>query len=745
MKRNEFISIDIKGASLLLCLLISIVSVCVLAQPKYENPIIPGFNPDPSICRVGEDYYLVTSTFEYFPGVPVYHSRDLVNWEIIGHALDRPSQLNLDSIACSGGIYAPTIRYHDSVFYMITTLVGQKNMPQHRNFIVTASNPSGPWSEPHWIENAPGIDPSLFFDDDGRVYYSGNRSPETKIFDKHRNIWVQELDIKTWKMIGKKVDVLDGGEYYEKGTLGSVSNYEASHLYKKDGQYYLMIAHGGTSQNHAVSIWRSDNVFGPYEINPVNPILTHRDLSKEHYFTSTGHADLVQTQSGEWWMVYLAKRPYGGENHIMGRETFMSPVDWSGAWPVVNSNGIKGRGELTHPKPNLPEQKISSVNARDEFDSNSLNKYWTFIRTPRIEWWSLTKRKGYLRIDLRPETISDQANPSFIGKRQEHKSFIATTKMEFRPESINEEAGLVVERDKDFYLKFTLGMENGKNVLSLSKKNGVEIADSFIAKTEIDSKALFLEISSKEYLYTFRYSYNGKDWRILQSGVDGRLLGIAGAGRFTGTFIGMYASSNGTEGKNFVEFDWFEYNSVVKDAKKTWRLMDTTSQTQIDRPIFLDLVQLEQLRNLYLQNNSQSQIHLNNFLALAEKLLEAKPLSVMDKSVIPPSGDKHDFMSIGPYWWPDSNKPDGLPYIRRDGERNPEYQNITDESFLTRTIGVVDTLAISFYITRDLRFAQKAAELIRVWFLNDETKMNPNMKHAQYIPGIKYGPRYWSH
>lgn len=551
---------------LLTALLFFIVSNINLAQQKYENPIIPGFNPDPSICRVGEDYYLVTSTFEYFPGVPIYHSRDLVNWKIIGHVLHCPSQLDLDTINCSGGIYAPTIRYNNGTFYMITTLVGQTKNPKQRNFIVTAKDPKGPWSEPHWLEDAPGIDPSLFFDDDGKVYYSGNVTPENKLWDKHRNIWLQELDLNTWKLIGKRVDVIDGGEYYKKGTLDGgietgVNNYEASHIYKKGGKYYLLIAHGGTSQNHAVSIWRSDNIWGPYEMNAANPILTHRDLSKELYFTSTGHADLVETQNGEWWIVYLAKRPYGGENHIMGRETFMSPVDWSGTWPIVNPKGKVGRGELKHERPNLPVQKEEIINTRDEFNLQQLNNSYIFIRTPRSTWWSLTDRKGFLRMAFRPERISEKVNPSFIGKRQEHKSFIASAKLEFKPLNEAEEAGLVVERDKDYYLKFTVGKWNGKKVVALAQKSGVDSKEIVVSTLPLQENFIYLEISSKEYLYTFRYSYNGTDWRILMPDVDGRMLGLAGAGRFTGTIIGMYASSNGKTSENLADFDWFEYSS----------------------------------------------------------------------------------------------------------------------------------------------------------------------------------------
>ena len=533
-----------------------------LKEKTFTNPIIPGFNPDPSICRVKDNFYLVTSTFEYFPGVPVYHSKDLVNWKMIGHVLNRASQLNLDIINCSGGIYAPTIRYNKGTYYMITTLVGGQNV--HKNFIATAKKPEGPWSEPHWIADAPGIDPSLFFDDDGKVYYSGNISPQTKLWDKHRNIWVQEIDLKKWELIGKRVEVLDGGEYYKKGTLdGSietgVNNYEASHIYKKDGKYYLLIAHGGTSQNHAVSIWRSNHVFGPYKPNPSNPILTHRHLSKEHPYTSTGHADLVETKNGEWWMVYLAKRPYGGENHIMGRETFLSPVDWQGEWPVVNPNGNKAQGEVVHFKPNIKENKFTDVGSKDEFDAAKLQPNWTFIRTPRTEWWSLNSRKGFLRIQLRPEMVSQKANPSFIGKRQEHKNFSATLKMEFKPQSDKEEAGFVVERDKDYYLKYTLGLENKIPILKLTKRVGESSKDTLVAKLALEKNIQFLKISAKGVFYSFSYSMNGTDWTVIKENFDARLLGLAGAGRFTGTFIGMYASSNGEESKNFVDFDWFKY------------------------------------------------------------------------------------------------------------------------------------------------------------------------------------------
>jgi alpha-N-arabinofuranosidase len=535
---------------------------------KSINPIIRGYNADPSICRVNDNYFLVTSSSEYFPGIPIYQSKDLVNWKMIGHVLNRPSQLNLESVDCTKGVFAPTIRYNNGLFYVVSTLTGVPAGRPAGNFIVTAENPAGPWSDPVWLPEAQGIDPSLFFDDNGKVYYQGNYSPQPKKWNNHRNLWIQEFDVKSMKLIGKKVDIIEGSDFYQKGNIDGgikegVDFFEAPHLYKKDGKYYLIAGHGGTFQNHAVSVWRSDHVFGPYEMNPANPILTHRDLPANHTITSTGHADLVQTQTGEWWMVYLARRPYGGDIHILGRETFLSPVDWSGAWPIVNRNGNTGRAELSVQRPNLKEKKWNSEMVKDEFKGKTLDPCWTFIRTPHSNWWSLTDRKGFLRVQLRPEMISEIVNPSFIGRRQESPNCSATVKMEFVPASGMEEAGLVVERDKDNYFRFTLGNEAGRTVLRLFQRSGAKKEDILLAKSDVNSGSIYLKISSEGVYYTFSYSANGKDWILLKGKMDGSFLGMPHAGRFTGTFIGMYASSNGIESQNHADFDWFEYINEI--------------------------------------------------------------------------------------------------------------------------------------------------------------------------------------
>lgn len=531
-------------------------------KKTFQNPIIPGFNPDPSICRVGEDFYLVTSTFEYFPGVPIYHSTDLVNWELIGHALDRPSQLNLDGFKCSQGIFAPTIRYYNGTFYMVTTIVG----PKFGNFIVTAENPAGPWSEPHWIEGAPSIDPSLFFDDDGKVYMSANMRPKITAWYAHNNIWLQELDINSWKLIGEQTIILDGGDYYNKGTLLDKDNesylnaIEAAHVYKKDGMYYLLFAHGGTGHNHAVAIMRSKNIRGPYELDPNSPILTHRDLSTTHPITTTGHADLVDTKNGEWWMVYLGKRPNDGEKFMLGRETFLSPVDWSGDWPIVNPKRKVGRSEFIQLKPKgLRESKNDVGNFRDDFAVDKLNPHWTFKRTPHKIWWSLTEKEDYLSIQLRPEKISEIANPSFLGKRMAHFNFETSTKIDFNPDSENEEAGLVIERDRDYYIKLTKSKVGNESMLKLAWKNGPEENETLLAQTDIEKGDVQLKVIAHGFLYRFSYSLDGKKWIEMEKAVDCRNNDFHKGGKWTGAFVGIYASSNGESTSNTASFDWFEY------------------------------------------------------------------------------------------------------------------------------------------------------------------------------------------
>lgn len=517
-----------------------------MTQRTFRNPILPGFNPDPSICRVGDDYYLVTSSFVYFPGLPVYHSKDLVHWHQLGYALDRPSQLNLDGAGSASGLWAPTIRHHEGLFYIINT-----NTAHGGNYIVTATDPAGPWSEPIWIAGANGIDPSLLFDDDGRIWYTGNYYPSNGAWPCQATIWLQELDPNSFQLIGSRHDLWSGA-------LIGATDAEAPHLYKINGMYYLMVAEGGTFENHAVTIARSNSITAPYIGNPSNPILTHRHLGKDHPVACVGHADMVQTQDGDWWMVALAVRFYGGGRHSnLGRETFLAPVKWEDSWPVV----APGIGQLSDegPAPDLHQTRWPRRAPRDNFDSDSLDMNWNFIRTPREAWWSLSERPGWFRMKLRPEVIQDKANPSAIVRRQQHMSFIAETHLEFAPQAEGESAGMVVFFMRSHHFRFLVtGSCTGKTVIQVMRCN--EGVEELVAEHPLDSTSIGLRVRAVGQDYSFLYAAKPGDWKPLAENLDGRILSSFRPWGFTGTMLGLYATSHGKPSTTIADFDWFDYS-----------------------------------------------------------------------------------------------------------------------------------------------------------------------------------------
>lgn len=502
---------------------------------RFRNPVLPGCHPDPSICRVGDDFYLVTSTFEWFPGLPVHHSRDLVHWRPIGHALDRPEQLPLDGVPASGGLYAPTLRHHDGTFYLVCTLVDGPEWSGH--FVMTAGDPSGPWSDPVRLEGD-GIDPSLFFDDDGRAWCTGTRP--TGRYEGHTEIWLREFDPRSLSLVGEEHVIWDGAL---KGAIWS----EGSHLYRIGGRYYLLTAEGGTAMDHAVMIARADRVTGPYEGNPRNPILTHRDLGAGHPIVGTGHADLVETPDGEWWMVLLAMRPHHGDRCALGRETFLAPVTWEDGWPVAG-----GRVEAECPAPSLPERPWPAVPACDQFDGPELDPSWTMLRTPRERWWSLTDRPGRLRLRLRPEGLADAANPSFLGRRQRHPEFAAFTALDFAAGD-DEEAGLALVQNPDFHVVLAV---TDRGLRLAKREQGVT---TVLAEAPAVPGIVGLGFEAHGRWYRASYSPGPGRWAPLGDPIDGDFLTSQVAGGFTGVLVGLYATSNGRSGTNHADFDWFEY------------------------------------------------------------------------------------------------------------------------------------------------------------------------------------------
>jgi xylan 1,4-beta-xylosidase len=511
------------------------LTLCTLAQ-GYRNPVIPGFYPDPSVVRVGEDYYLVNSSFEYFPGVPIFHSKDLVNWEQIGHVLTRKSQLPLDKVRNSDGIYAPTIRYHDGTFYMITTLVGGGNFI---NFYVTTKDPAGEWSDPIYYDQS-GIDPSLFWDDDGRVYFQSNRAMK---FSDPRGIYISEMDIKTGKRLTEPKLVW-------KGTGGRFP--EGPHIYKRNSYYYLLIAEGGTEYRHMVTLARSKNIYGPYQSAPNNPILSNRESYGS--VQGTGHADLVEAQDGSWWLVYLGFRPTIGEIHTLGRETFLTSAKWNDEnWLVVDENGITSEEMKL---PTLPLKPFPKKEVRDDFDSEKLGFDWIYIRNPITENYSFTEKKGVLRLKGGSANLFDVDSPTFLGRRQQHFNFDATTNIEFEPKNENEEAGLTLLMSNRHHYDFYIKKSGRKRVLVV--KYNLELIKQTAVEIPLEKGAVKLRISGTKEFYTFSYTQGKNEFKEIAK-VNTRYLGSEVTGGFTGVIIGMYATGNGKNSVANADFDWFDY------------------------------------------------------------------------------------------------------------------------------------------------------------------------------------------
>lgn len=519
---------------------------------RASNPILPGFYPDPSVCRVGEDYYLVTSTFAYFPGVPIFHSKDLVHWKQIGHVLDREEQLNLAGARHSGGIFAPTIRYHEGTFYMITT-----NVSHGGNFIVTATNPAGPWSNPHYIKGAVGIDPSLFFDDDGKCYYTGTKDRrEGSKYYGDNEIWTQELDLSTMKLVGESYALWHGA-------LRGVEWPEGPHIYKKDGRYYLLIAEAGTGHAHAVTIASGNSLKESFRGFNCNPILTHRHLGVEYPIVNVGHGDLVETQNGEWFLVVLASRPYGGYYRNLGRETFLVPVTWENDWPVINK-GI-GLIENTVQVPNLPKYEVEALPDKEDFDGEQLPYQFIYLRNPVMDNYSLRERESYLRMKLASEKITELVSPSYVGIRQTAMSFLFETKMDFTPETENEEAGIVIIQSNEYNYRLVVTLRNEIRVIQLIRtSNSVEEVVSELS-IEVSNKGnadIILRLTADLQSLSFAYSYDGISYHSVKDGVDGRILSSDVAGGFVGNTMGVYCSGNGKKSHNHADFDWVTYKNL---------------------------------------------------------------------------------------------------------------------------------------------------------------------------------------
>lgn len=503
----------------------------------FKNPILRGCYPDPSICRAGDDFYIVNSTFEFFPAVPVFHSKDLVNWEQIGHCISRDDQLSIQpggewSRQSASGIYAPTIRYKNGRFYMVTT---NMLVPKDGgNFFVYSDDPAGEWSDPIFLDT-PGIDPSFFFDEDGRDYYIGTADNQ---------IYIVEIDLNTGKMIGDR-SVLWGG------TGGAYP--EGPHIYKKDGWYYLMISEGGTERSHMITMARSRKLTSGYEVCPNNPVLTNRSLLRS--IESVGHADLVQDQNGNWWAVCLGTRTFSyPPKHNIGRETMLLPVDWSGEWPVFGNNGSL---DETIEVDNLPIETVYEEPKQKyccKFDTDKLDYCWNYFYNPVASNYKYGDGKLTLMGD--EKALRDEASYTWLGRRQCAHNTLTKATLKFPTVQDNEEAGLTVFMNCKHYYAASIIQEEGKRKIIFTRRIGtLEKRENEII---IDGDKVTFEMDANRDWYSFYYSIDGANRVFLGRGETVYITTEVG-GSFTGNYYAMYAMGNGKKSATPACFTDFVY------------------------------------------------------------------------------------------------------------------------------------------------------------------------------------------
>jgi xylan 1,4-beta-xylosidase len=532
-----------------------------------KNPILPGFNPDPSIVRVGDDYYIATSTFEWFPGVQIHHSRDLVHWRLLTRPLNRASQLNMLGDPDSCGVWAPCLTYADGLFWLIytdvkrfgrTTVAGASgaSLRDFPNYLVTSPRIDGEWSDPVYL-NSSGFDPSLFHDDDGKKYLVNMLWDHRPGKNRFAGIVLQEYSVSERKLVGERINIF-------KGTPLGIT--EAPHLYKRNGWYYLLTAEGGTSWDHAVTMARSRNLTGPYELHPDTYILSAR-RRPEVELQRAGHADLVETQNGETYMVYLCGRPLRNRGRcILGRETAIQKMVWADDdWlRTVDRQGIP---TLETPAPALPAHNFSQPPAREEFNGAQLPIDFQWLRTPRPEEiFSLTARPGHLRLIGR-ETIGSLFRQALVARRQQSHCFSAVTVIEFEPEHFQQMAGLVCYYNaaKFHYLHLSHDETIGKHLRVMSCLPDSPQADAFTPPIAIPAGKpvhLRVEVDYERLHFAYRVEGVDQDWRWLPQQFDASILSdeasAPGLPNFTGAFVGMACQDLAGTARP-ADFDFFEY------------------------------------------------------------------------------------------------------------------------------------------------------------------------------------------
>ncbi|HSD16145.1 MAG TPA: glycoside hydrolase family 43 protein [Thermomonas sp.] len=516
---------------------------------QYRNPVVAGFYPDPSAIRVGDDFYLVTSTFGYFPGLPVFHSRDLVSWRQIGNAIDRPGQMPYgDAEEVTRGLFAASIAHHDGTFYIANTCFYCPGRGMG-NFVISAKDPAGPWSDPHFL-SFDGIDPSLFFDDDGSAWLVSNGIPQVPMrYDGHRAIWLQRFDTTTMQLVGERKVLVDGGV----DPASKPEHVEGPHIFRRGDWYYLTAAEGGTGEQHAQMVWRSRAVEGPYVAWTGNPSLTQRDLdpNRSSPITSTGHAQFIELEDGSWWTVFLGTRPYRGNQYNLGRETFLLPVSWtSDGWPMVLPRGARAPAIAT--RPSLPRDPATAPT------SGPITWSETFAGKPGLQWLTLhapsqpwfRAGEGGLRIvpgttALGAHGTAGHGQPTYLAHRlQHHRTRIEAT---LDPSGLDpgELAGLALfQNETHHYVAAVERSDNGAAlVLRLRAGKDDPLQGRELKRVPLASNdaVVSLRFQLDQQHLDVSWRTQAGSWKTLVNRLDASVLSVDRAGGFIGNTFGPYA------------------------------------------------------------------------------------------------------------------------------------------------------------------------------------------------------------
>ena len=506
-----------------------------LEEGHYRNPVLPGFHPDPSIVRVGDDFYAVTSTFSWWPGLPIFHSRNLVDWTLVTNAINRPDQMDFTGLGTNRGLFAPAITHHDGRFWIVNTCVDCGS-----NFVITADGADGEWSDPVWLDFG-GIDPSLYFEGDRAWIVYNDAPPGEPLYEGHRALWLQEFNAETMAVLPERTLLVNGGVDLSQQPVWA----EGPHIYKIDGWYYLLAAEGGTADQHSQTIYRSRTVDGPYEPGPVNPILTQRDLPADRpdRVEATGHADMVRLDDGSWWGLFLATRPFAGQSTLLGRETFLLPVHWRDGWPIFLEQGEAV--QMVAPAPALPPSAAQDwANWRDEFDTVSLSKEWITLRSPGERSQILHDiDAGAMWLVPGSAAAGSLGRPAFIGRRLRHHAAQITTSVHLAGQDNGDFAGLLAFMDEGHFLTVGLEQVNGAGRIAVRMRK--DPGDS--ERGEILTSSAFAGDSAQ-----LRLSFDGGNataaWRGTEQdawnafpAIDVEPLASVHAGLFTGLVVGPYA------------------------------------------------------------------------------------------------------------------------------------------------------------------------------------------------------------